>query len=145
VTHHPRASLAGAVRWPVPPLALIALGVLVLAAPSTLEGPVLLPVSPGHAISRLDAVGLVPLLAGIVGVYVGLWQRRARGFQLAAKSPARFASTVFAGGLGLGLLIASAFSTFFWWWAVGAVMFGVALVVAVWALARQVNEIFHRE
>jgi hypothetical protein len=38
-------------------------------------------------------------------------------------------------GFGLGLLIASAFSTFFWWWAVGAALFGVALIVAALALA----------
>jgi hypothetical protein len=67
---------------------------------------------------------------------VGLWHRRARVYQLAARFPARFASAVFAGGFGLGLLIASAFSTFFWWWAVGAVLFGLVLVVAVVGLAR---------
>ena len=136
MTPQTRMSLTGAARWPVPPLALIALGLLVLATPSKLEGPVLLPISPGHAISRLDAIGLVPLLAGTLGLYVGLWHRRARVSQLAARFPARFASAVFAGGFGLGLLIASAFSTFFWWWAVGAVLFGLVLVVAVVGLAR---------
>ena len=124
-------------RWPVPPLALIALGVIVLAAPARLEGPILLPISPGHAISRLDAIGLVPLLAGTLGLYAGLWRRRAQIYQFAAGYPAPFTSAVFAAGLGLGLLIASAFSTFFWWWAVGAVLFGLVLVGAVLALARR--------
>ena len=124
-------------RWPVPPLALIALGVIVLAAPARLEGPVLLPISPGHAISRLDAIGLVPLLAGTLGLYAGLWRRRAQVYQFAAECPARFTPAVFAAGLGLGLLIASAFSTFFWWWAVGAALFGLVLVGAVLALARR--------
>ena len=32
----------------------------------------------------------------------------------------------FAAGVGLGLLLASAFSAFYWWWAVGAAMFGIA-------------------
>jgi hypothetical protein len=128
-------SLSGVARWPVPPLALIAFGLLVLGMPSKIEGPVLLPISPGHAISFLDAIGLVPLLAGTLGLYVGLWRRRAHASRLAAKCPARLASTVFAGGFGLGLLIASAFSTFFWWWAVGAALFGVALIVAALALA----------
>jgi hypothetical protein len=124
-------------RWPVPPLALIALGVIVLAAPARLEGPILLPISPGHAISRLDAIGLVPLLAGTLGLYAGLWRRRAQIYQFAARYPAPFTSAVFAAGLGLGLLIASAFSTFFWWWAVGTVLFGLVLVGAVLALARR--------
>jgi hypothetical protein len=123
--------------WPVPPLALIALGVIVLTAPARLEGPILLPISPGHAISRLDAIGLVPLLAGTLGLYAGLWRRRARVYQFAAEYPAPFTSAVFAAGLGLGLLIASAFSTFIWWWAAGAVLFGLVLVGAVLALARR--------
>ena len=74
----------GAARWPVPQLALIALGLLVVAMPSKFEGPVLLPISPGHAIAFLDAIGLVPLLAGTLGLYVGLWQRRAHASRLAA-------------------------------------------------------------
>jgi hypothetical protein len=127
--------LSGAARWPVSPLALLALGLLVLAMPSRIEGPVLLPISPGHAISFLDAIGLVPLLAGTLVLWVGLWQRRAHASRLAAKYPARHASTVFAGGFGLGLLIASAFSTFFWWWAIGATLFGAVLIVAALALA----------
>ena len=130
-----RMSLSGAARWPVPPFALIALGLLVLAMPLRIEGPVLLPISPGHAVSFLDAIGLVPLVAGTFGLYVGLWQRRAHASRLAARFPARFASTVFTGGFGLGLLIASAFSTFFWWWAVGAALFGVGLFIAALELA----------
>jgi hypothetical protein len=34
-------------------------------------------------------------------------------------------------GAGLGLLIASAFSGFFWWWAIGAAVFGMTVIVAV--------------
>lgn len=124
-------------RWPVLPLVLITLGLAILAAPSSVEGPVLLPISPGHAISRLDAVALVPLIVGTLGVYAGLWRRRARAYQLAAQSPGQFALAIFAGGFGLGLLIASAFSTFFWWWAIGAVLFSVVLVAAVLLVVRR--------
>lgn len=116
---------------------LITLGLALLAAPSSVEGPVLLPISPGHAISRLDAVALVPLIAGMLGVYAGLWRRRTRIYQHAARSPGPFAVAVFAGGFGLGLLIASAFSTFFWWWAVGAVLFSVVLVTALLLVVRR--------
>jgi hypothetical protein len=33
--------------------------------------------------------------------------------------------------MGLSLLIASAFSTFFGWWAIGALLFGLALLADV--------------
>ena len=36
---------------------MVGLGVVMLAAPDAVEGPVLLPISPGHALSRLDAIG----------------------------------------------------------------------------------------
>jgi hypothetical protein len=125
------------VRWPLLPLVLITLGLALLAAPSSVEGPVLLPISPGHAISRLDAVALVPLMAGMLGLYAGLWRRRVRVYQHAAQSPGSFALAVFVGGFGLGLLIASAFSTFFWWWAVGALLFAIVLFGAVLLAVRR--------
>jgi hypothetical protein len=40
-------------------------------------------------------------------------------------------------GLGVGLMVASVFSTFFWWWAVGACAFGVAVLVLVPLTARR--------
>jgi heme exporter protein D len=40
-------------------------------------------------------------------------------------------------GLGAGLLIASVFSGFFWWWAVGATALGVALLILVPLTARR--------
>ena len=61
----------------------------------------------------------------------GLWQRREPLRDVALDAPARAGTLLFVGGFGLGLLIASAFSAFFWWWAVGAVLFGTALVLAV--------------
>ena len=43
------------------------------------------------------------------------------------------AKTFSAAAFGLGLLLASAFSAFFWWWAVGAVLFVVMHVPIVMA------------
>jgi hypothetical protein len=123
--------------WPAAPLAAIGVGIVILAAPARVEGPVLVPISPGHALSLLDIVGVIPLLAGSAFVYLGLWKRRPRLYGFASQKPGIAAASVFGGGLGLGLLIASSFSAFFWWWAVGAVLFGFTLVAAVAVAARR--------
>ena len=120
-------------RWPAGALLTVGLGLVLLAAPDAVEGPVLLPISPGHALSRLDAIALVPLLAGSFTLYYGLWRRRERLRMAASQALGLAAALVFVGGFGLGLLIASAFSAFFWWWAIGAVLFGSALLTAVLA------------
>ena len=118
-------------RWPALPLAGVALGIALLSAPDRIEGPVLLPISPGHALSVLDAIALIPLAAGCLGLYAGLWRRRSRLSRVAVVAPGLTGIGVFAGGFGPGLLIASAFSAFFWWWAVGALLSGAALLAAV--------------
>ena len=41
------------------------------------------------------------------------------------------AGLTLAAGLELGLLLASAFSAFYWWWAVGAALFVMANVAVV--------------
>ena len=110
---------------------MMAIGLMMLAAPTAIEGPVLLPISPGHALSVLDAIAVLPLLAGSFSLYRGLWQRRGPLRGVALHAPARAGTLVFVGGFGMGLLIASAFSAFFWWWAIGAVLFGTALLAAV--------------
>ena len=106
-------------------------GLAMLAAPAAIEGPVILPISPGHALSVLDAIAVLPLLAGSFFLYRGLWQRRGLLRAIALRMPGRAGTLVFVGGFGLGLLIASAFSAFFWWWAVGAVLFAAVLLAAV--------------
>jgi hypothetical protein len=123
--------------WPAAALAAVGVGIAVLAAPAQMEGPVLVPISPGHALSLLDIVGVIPLVAGSGSLYVGLWKRRARLYAVASQAPAFAAASVFAAGFGLGLLIASAFSAFFWWWAVGAALFGVMFVAAAVVAARR--------
>ena len=108
----------------------IALALGLLAAPAELEGPTLLPISPGHALAALDALALLPLVAGLVSLQIGLWRRRGRLAQAVRRAPGAARLGVFLGGLGLGLLLASAFSTFFWWWAIGAVLFQASIVAA---------------
>ena len=54
-------------RWG---LGLIGLGVAIMALPASIEGPVLVDISPGHAVATVDAIGLVPL---VVGVALLLW------------------------------------------------------------------------
>jgi hypothetical protein len=121
--------------WPAGPAVAIVAGIAILALPAGLEGPTLLPISPGHALSLVDAVGVVPLAAGSTWLHAGLWRRRDRLAKWTRQRIGAAAGLTFAAGLGLGLLLASAFSSFYWWWAVGAAMFAIANVAAVWATA----------
>jgi hypothetical protein len=41
---------------------LFALALILFVVPAGLEGPVLVPISPGHGLSLVDVVALVPLL-----------------------------------------------------------------------------------
>ena len=118
-------------RWPAGPAAAIALGLAILALPASIEGPPLLPISPGHALSLVDAIGVVPLVAGSLWLHAGLWRRRDRLATWARDQAALATLLTFAAGLGLGLLLASAFSAFYWWWAVGAAIFAIGNVAAV--------------
>jgi len=54
----------------------LALALILFVVPAGLEGPVLAPISPGHGLSLVDVVALVPLLAGTGLLAGGLWQRR---------------------------------------------------------------------
>jgi hypothetical protein len=109
----------------------VALGLVLLAAPARWEGPVLVPLSPGHALSVLDSVALVPVLFGMGWLYLGLWQRRERLYASLQRSPQAGALAVFVAGLGLGLLVASGLSAFFWWWAIGGLLFALMLIVTL--------------
>ena len=109
-------------------VALIALGLLGLALPDSLEGRDLLPISPGHGISVLDAFALLPLVSGVTLLQLGIWRRREKLAPHFVQRPLAAAGFCFAAGLGLGLLLASALSSFFWWWAVGAFVLVGALV-----------------
>jgi hypothetical protein len=121
--------------WPLGGVGLVAIALVLLAAPAHLEGPVLLPISPGHALSVLDSVALLPLLTGLAWLYLGIWLRRHRLYESMSASPGKGTLGVFAAGLGVGLLLASAFSTF-WWWAIGATLFLAMTMAAVVATVR---------
>ncbi len=123
--------------WPFAGLGLVAVAVALLAAPAQFEGPVLVPISPGHALSVLDSVALIPLLTGLAWLYRGVWVRRHRVYDALLASPGKGGLGVFAIGLGVGLLLASAFSTFWWWWAIGATLFLVMTLIAVVVAARR--------
>ena len=129
-SHHSGARFRRSL-WPVGPVSGVALGIAVLALPAQLEGPPLVRISPGHALSLLDGVGVVPLVVGSLWLHVGLWRRRSALAQWAQGWPVAGAGLVFAAGLGLGLLLAAVFSAFSWWWALGAAVFAAANAVAV--------------
>lgn len=119
------------ISWRVTGFALVAVGIGLLSAPSQWEGSVLLPISPGHALSVLDTLALAPLLIGTGWLYYGLWKNRQRLFASLQNSPQIGSLAVFIAGTGFGLLVASSYSAFFWWWAIGAFLYGVVLIVAL--------------
>jgi hypothetical protein len=105
---------------------LVVVGVGVLAVPAAGEGRVLVPISEGHGLSAVDAIGacLVAVAATWLEVLVVLRLPRL------ALSPRALLGLGLLAGMGLGLLIASVF-VFFWWWAVGAAALGVAAIILV--------------
>ena len=108
---------------------LLALAFTLFAIPARFEGPVLVPISPGHGLALVDVVALVPLLGGLALLVGGLWQRRDRLDAAFTRRPWAARAGAFGVGLGLGLLIASVF-VFFWWWAIGAGLLTAMLVAA---------------
>ncbi|MFC7481471.1 hypothetical protein ACFQX7_17520 [Luedemannella flava] len=93
----------------------------------------LVPVSDGHGLSVLDGIGAGLLAVAVTWLEVLVVWRLPR---LALPPRALFGLGLLA-GLGIGLVIASAFSGFFWWWAVGAGAVGVAALVLVPLTARR--------
>ena len=111
---------------------LIVVGVLILFVPAGDEGPVLVPISEGHGLSAVDGVGAALLALG--GTWLEVLVLRRLPY-LALPPRALFGLGLLA-GLGIGLLIASVFSGFFWWWAVGAATLGLAVLILVPLTAR---------
>ena len=125
-----------ATSWPLGGVGLVAIAIALLAAPAQVEGPMLVPISPGHALSVLDSVALLPMLTGLAWLYWGLWLRRHKLYETMRATPGKGTLGVFAAGLGVGLLLASAFSTFWWWWAIGATLFLAMTIAAVVVASR---------
>jgi hypothetical protein len=115
-------------RWLFSCGILLVLAVMLLAIPASVEGPALVPISPGHGLSSVDTLALVPLLAAVTMLTVGVSRRRRRLQDTMVDAPWRASTVAFGGGVGLGLLFASVFP-FFWWWAIGAALFTAALTV----------------
>jgi hypothetical protein len=111
---------------------LLLVGGGLLAVPAGGEGRVLVPISAGHGLSALDAAGALLLAIGATWLEVLVVMRLPR---LGLPPRGLFGLGLLA-GLGVGLVLASVFTGFFWWWAVGAVAAGVALVALVIALLR---------
>jgi hypothetical protein len=118
-----------AMRWLQGCAILFVLSFVLFAVPARLEGPVLIPISPGHGLALIDVVALVPLLGGLALLVGGLWQRRERLDAALTRRPWAARIGAFGVGLGLGLLMASVF-VFFWWWAIGAGLLTVMLLAA---------------
>jgi hypothetical protein len=118
-----------AMRWLLGCGILFALAMVLFVVPAGLEGPVLVPISPGHGLSLVDVVALVPLLAGTGLLAGGLWQRRQELDAALTRRPWSAIAGAVVAGLGLGLLVASVFA-FFWWWAIGAALLSATLLAA---------------
>lgn len=114
--------------WPKGPVILLSLSILVFALPAQWEGPLILSIGEGHGLSLLDTFALIPLMASAIWIQKGLWARRIYLFNKITMYPGSASLLIFFIGLGLGLLIASAFNTFFYWWAVGGLIFVILLV-----------------
>ena len=124
-------------RWLWWALGLLVVSLFLFALPADLEGPALVHISPGHAIAVLDAVAIAPLFVASALIYGGVWRARASLSDSIRNRPGVSVGIVFAGGLGLGLLVASVYSGFFGWWAIGAALLTVAAVTtAIHAAAR---------
>jgi hypothetical protein len=115
-------------------LSLLGTALVLFAVPSRFEGPVLVPISPGHGLSLVDMAAVVPLVAAVVVLAVALVRGRPALERTIRARPWPAAAVLFAAGLGLGLLFASVFP-FFWWWAVGATLFTVMLGLVARAAA----------
>ena len=120
-------------RW-IPHLSLLVLALVLFALPARFEGPVIIPISPGHGLSLVDLAAVVPLLVAQAMVATALVQSRDQLQSTIRRTPWAATAVVFTGGAGLGLLLASVFP-FFWWWAIGAALLTVTLAVAVLASA----------
>jgi hypothetical protein len=116
-------------RWLLACAVLLACALALFIVPARLEGPVLVPISPGHGLSLLDMLALVPLLSAVALLGAGLWHGRHRLSETLARAPGLAGAGWCCAGLGLGLLLASVFP-FFWWWALGAGLLTATLLAA---------------
>ena len=79
-----------------------------------MEGPVLIPISPSHALFGPDTAAMVPLLCGATIMQLFVWRHRNVLAEQFRRNVQIGILVTFAGSFGLDLLVASAFSFFFW-------------------------------
>ena len=111
---------------------------VLFAVPARFEGPVLVPISPGHGLSAVDVAAVVLLLAALAALGTSLVRRRARLACVVRQRPGTAAAVLVGAGFGAGLLFASVFP-FFWWWAVGAALLTLMLGLVALASAGRVG------
>jgi len=121
-------------KWLWTVVGLLVIAFSIFALPASMEGPVLIPISPGHALSTTDIVALVPLLLANALLYYGFWRGRSKLWQFMSHSPGSAFVSILIAGFGLGLLIASAFSNFAGWWAIGAITFCIFAITAAFGM-----------
>jgi hypothetical protein len=119
------------IEWPRGPIYLLSLSILLFVLPDNKEGIYLLNIGEGHGLSLLDTLALIPLLISVGWIQKGLWSRRIYLFNKITMYPGSASLLIFFIGLGLGLLIASAFKTFLFWWAIGGAIFILLLIYIV--------------
>lgn len=113
-------------------LLLVAVGVGVLALPSSVEGPQLIHFGPGHGPSLVDFIGIA-LVAPAGTWLLALIIRGLPTLRLPAYAVFALGA---AFGAGLGLTIASVFAGFSAWWIIGLVMLTVVEAVLLAKLWR---------
>jgi len=117
-------------EWPRGPILLLIISILVFALPEQMEGPDLFGISNGHGLSLIDSLALIPLLISAIWIQKGIWKRRIYLFNKITMYPGSASLIIFFIGIGMGLLIASAFSSFYYWWIIGSILI-LALLINV--------------
>lgn len=123
-------------RWTLGFVLLLVLSVIVLAMPARFEGAILVTITRGHGVTLSDVVGFVPLSVGWLAWVVGIWRRRWRVEAAISASPRAATVGAFVGGLGVGLVIASA-RTSSWWLGLGAALLISVAIGAVPIVSRR--------
>lgn len=123
-------------RWPKAPVYLLLISILLFLVPPSLEGPVLIDFPEASDLSVTDLVALIPLMISVIWIQKGLWHRRIYLFNRVTLYPGATTLLVFSMGLGLGMLLAHAFSAFRYWWAIGGATFIIMLAIIVWKSGR---------
>lgn len=118
-------------RWPRGPVYLLLVAILLILIPVRWEGPVFYKINEQHELSVANALAMIPLLISVAWIQRGLWKRRIYLFNKVTLYPGSGVLIVFAMGLGLGMLLASAFYTFHYWWAIGGIFILSTLVNVV--------------